>query len=150
MSRRKRVSLSIRLQPYEGSLLAEVANWLKQMEKGEANRRVEEALLMAYLPYARAAQGEDEKEIERCCWETQDRLNNHGFLMRQALRVAQPRLASGSLERAQGPDSLHSQAGMSSSPYPSTPSSSPASPPQSRLSALGHASQVSSVFGDDD
>ena len=148
MSRRKRVSLSIRLQPYEGSLLAEVANWLKGMEKGEANRRVEEALLMAYLPYARAAQGEDESEIERCCWETQDRLNSHGFLMRQALRVAQPRLASGSLERTQGPDSLHSQARMSSSP--STPSSSPASPPQSRLSALGNASQVSSVFGDDD
>ena len=155
MSRRKRVSLSVRLQPYSDSLLAEVVNWLNSMDKGEANRLIGEALLMAYLPYARADRGEPRDEIERCCWETTDRLNSHGFMMRQALRVAQPQFYADSQPLART-DSNYSETVVRADGSPSAPLlNQPTQPnhknqPQSRLSAIGDASQVSSVFGDDD
>ena len=90
MVKRKRISLSLRLQPYSGTLMAEVASWLNSVERDEAKRLVEAALIMAYLPYARADSEADSIEIERCCWETQDLLDKHGFNLRQALQVSQP------------------------------------------------------------
>jgi hypothetical protein len=114
--------------------------------------------LMAYLPYARAMAGEDREEIERCCWETTDRLNNHGFMMRQALRVAQPQFTDAYLTRPVVVDSNYSEAVVKSNRESSnrerkTVSKSEPTQPntmQSRLSELGSASEVSSVFGDDD
>jgi len=153
LSAKKRVSLSVRLQPYSESVLAEVVNWLNSLDKGEANRLIGEALLMAYLPYARAMAGEDREEIERCCWETTDRLNGHGFLMRQALRVAQPQFTEAYLTRPVVVDSNYSEAVVNSNREKKTVSQSESPPPnpmQSRLSELGSASEVSSVFGDDD
>jgi hypothetical protein len=152
LSARKRVSLSVRLQPYSDSLLAEVVNWLNSLDKGEANRLIGEALLMAYLPYARAMAGEDREEIERCCWETTDRLNSHGFMMRQALRVAQPQFTDAYYNRPVV-DSLYSEAVVKSNRERKTVSKSEPTQPnamQSRLSEVGSASEVSSVFGDDD
>ena len=79
MSKRKRVSLSTRLQPYSGTLLAEVVEWLNSKERDEKNNLIADAVVMAYLPYARACQDVSKTEIERCCWETQDMLDKHGF-----------------------------------------------------------------------
>jgi hypothetical protein len=93
--KRKRKSLSIRLQPYEGTTLAEVVEWLNSMERDEMSRLLSEAIVMAYLPYARSAAGETRNEIERCCWESVDRYWGHGFNMRQALRVPQPQFSTG-------------------------------------------------------
>ena len=90
MSKRKRVSLSTRLQPYSGTLLAEVVEWLNSHENDEKNNLIAEAVVMAYLPYARASQDVSNTEIERCCWETQNMLDKHGFNLRQSLRVSQP------------------------------------------------------------
>lgn len=90
MVKRKRVSLSVRLQPYSETLLAEVVNWLNSVERDEAKRMIEAALIMAYLPYARVDSGATSAELERCCWETQDLLDKHGFNLRQALGVSQP------------------------------------------------------------
>jgi hypothetical protein len=90
MSLRKRVSLSTRLQPYSGTLLAEVVEWLNSHENDEKNNLIADAVVMAYLPYARADQGVDPIEIERCCWETQNLLDKHGFNLRQSLQVSQP------------------------------------------------------------
>ncbi|MGV2829337.1 hypothetical protein [Myxosarcina sp. GI1(2024)] len=90
MSKRKRVSLSTRLQPYSGTLLAEVVEWLNSHQNDEKNNLIADAVVMAYLPYARASQGVDSTEIERCCWETQNLLDKHGFNLRSSLRVSQP------------------------------------------------------------
>ena len=89
MKGKKRVSLSVRLQPYEGTLLAEVASWLNGLERDEAKKMVEAALVLAYLPYARAESGASKDEVERCCWETQDLLDKHGFNLRSSLQVSQ-------------------------------------------------------------
>ncbi|MGB5634767.1 MAG: hypothetical protein WBM86_18555 [Waterburya sp.] len=90
MSKRKRVSLSIRLQPYSGTLLAEVADWLNSFERDEISRLIGDAVLMAYLPYARASKDVSITELERCCWETQNLLDKHGFNLRQSLQISQP------------------------------------------------------------
>ena len=90
MSKRKRVSLSTRLQPYSGTLLAEVVEWLNEHENDEKNNLIADAVVMAYLPYARARRGVSPTEIERCCWETQNMLDKHGFNLRQSLQVSQP------------------------------------------------------------
>ena len=86
----KRVSFSLRLQPYSGTLMAEVADWLNELERDEAKKMVEAALIMAYLPLARARAGTERAEIERCYWEAQDLLDKHGSNLRQTLRVSQP------------------------------------------------------------
>lgn len=90
MSLRKRVSLSTRLQPYSGTLLAEVVEWLNSHENDEKNNLIADAVVMAYLPYARASKDASMTEIERCCWETQNMLDKHGFNLRQSLQVSQP------------------------------------------------------------
>jgi hypothetical protein len=90
MNKRKRVSLSIRLQPYSGTLLAEVVEWLNSHENDEKNSLIADAVIMAYLPYARASKDASPSEIERCCWETQNMLDKYGFNLRQALQVSQP------------------------------------------------------------
>ena len=56
-AKRKRVGLSVRLQPYSGTLMAEVANWLNSVERDETKKMVEAALIMAYLFHARANSG---------------------------------------------------------------------------------------------
>ena len=90
MSKKKRVSLSIRMQPYENTLLAEVINWLNSRENDEKNNLIADAVIMAYLPYARASKKVSPTEIERCCWETQNMLDKHGFNLRQSLQISQP------------------------------------------------------------
>lgn len=90
MNQKKRVSLSIRLQPYKGTLLAEVVEWLNDHENDEKNNLIADAVIMAYLPYARASKGALPSELERCCWETQNMLDKHGFNLRQSLRISQP------------------------------------------------------------
>jgi hypothetical protein len=90
MSKKKRVSLSTRLQPYENTLLAEVVEWLNEHQNDEKNNLIADAVVMAYLPYARASRGIDSTEIERCCWETQNMLDKHGFNLRSSLQVSQP------------------------------------------------------------
>lgn len=90
MNKRKRVSLSTRLQPYSGTLLAEVVEWLNSHENDEKNNLIASAVVMAYLPYARASEDVSSTELERCCWETQNMLDKHGFNLRQSLQISQP------------------------------------------------------------
>ena len=103
MSKRKRVSLSTRLQPYSGTLLAEVVEWLNEHENDEKNNLIADAVVMAYLPYARASQGVSPTEMERCCWETQNMLDKHGFNLRQSLQVSQQGWHSTVVQRAVSP-----------------------------------------------
>ena len=109
MSKRKRVSLSTRLQPYSGTLLAEVVEWLNSHENDEKNNLIAEAVVMAYLPYARASQGVPPTEIERCCWETQNLLDKHGFNLRSSLQVSQPQWHSTVVPNVVAQNALNSQ-----------------------------------------
>lgn len=57
-TKRLRKSLSLRLQPYEGTPLASVADYLNSLDKEEATRRIGEILVMAFLPYALSYNGQ--------------------------------------------------------------------------------------------
>ena len=109
MSKRKRVSLSTRLQPYSGTLLAEVVEWLNEHQNDEKNNLIADAVVMAYLPYARASQDVSKTEIERCCWETQNLLDKHGFNLRSSLRVSQPQWHSTVVPNVVAQNALNSQ-----------------------------------------
>lgn len=93
---RKRSSLSLRLQPYEGTPLAEVANYLNSMEKEEATKKVGDILVMCLLPYARLDDEElyTERELQLTCLEASDAMDKHASTMRQALGVEQPKFAA--------------------------------------------------------
>lgn len=116
MKQKKRVSLSIRLQPYTGTLLAEVVEWLNDHENDEKNSLIADAVVMAYLPYARASKDALPSELERCCWETQNMLDKHGFNLRQSLQISQPQWYQNVMSTAvlaRNPTSQHSANGFS-------------------------------------
>jgi hypothetical protein len=56
---KSRKSLSIRLQPYEGTPMAEVADYLNDLDSGTALRKVEDFLVLGLLAYARLEQDTD-------------------------------------------------------------------------------------------
>lgn len=96
---RQRKSLSLRLQPYAGTPLAEVVDYLNSLEKEEANKKVGDILIMCLLPYARAHSsnsGTDgtSEELRMTCLESCDAMDKHASTMRQALRVEQPQFSS--------------------------------------------------------
>ena len=146
MSKKSRVSLSVRLQPYSGTLLAEVASWLNSLERDEVNRLIAEAIIMAYLPYARAATGAEPTEIERCCWETQDMLDKHGFNLRQALRVRRPQWQTNYMMPF--PSRLQT-VGTKDEIVPDSVESSESIAPQSQIEGEGNVSDLDAIFGDD-
>ena len=87
MDKQKRRSLSCRLQPPEGSSLGEIANWLNQMSTSEKNKKIGQALLMAYLPLARYEEGVSRVEIERCYRQFEDWLYNYKIIVRDTLQI---------------------------------------------------------------
>ena len=96
---KQRKSLSLRLQPYSGTPLAEVVDYLNSLEKEQANKKVGEILVMTLLPYARAHSsnfGTDgtSEELRLTCLESCDAMDKHASTMRQALRVEQPQFSS--------------------------------------------------------
>ena len=145
MSKRKRVSLSVRLQPYEGTLLAEVASWLNSLEREEASRLISEAIVMAYLPYARSSGGAVPEEISRCCWETQDLLDKHGFNLRQALQVSQPQWSKNYISPST------SSVDVVSTPQDESEIDSIAahSNPQDQFQHQSNVKELDAIFGDD-
>lgn len=89
--RKKRLSLSLRLQPYEGDVLAEVVDYLNSLPKDEAHRKVADILVAAFLPLARYQSGKyTPEQLRFACWEAQDSLNKHGSNLRLAMGVEQP------------------------------------------------------------
>lgn len=96
---RQRKSLSLRLQPYARTPLAEVVDYLNSLEKEEANKKVGDILIMCLLPYARAHSSNSGKsgtseELRMTCLESCDAMDKHASTMRQALRVEQPQFSS--------------------------------------------------------
>ena len=56
--KKARKSLSLRLQPYQGTVLAEVVDYLNSLERDELSQQVGMALIMCFLPLARRSQRE--------------------------------------------------------------------------------------------
>lgn len=142
------MSLSVRLQPYEGTLLAEVASWLNGLERDEAKKMVEAALVMAYLPYARADSGASSDEVERCCWETQDLLDKHGFNLRSSLQVSQRAWLAHKNSVAPMVEEITPANNVVDEPV-SLPSPELVDSPVSRIKGQGTYRDVDALFGDD-
>jgi hypothetical protein len=111
-TKRVRKSLSLRLQPYEGTPLAEVADYLNSLDKEEATRRIGEILVMAFLPYASFRNAECKPDTLRSAFLiARDMADKHFGIMALALgldavyAVATPIVSTG----GNGVDNLNSQ-----------------------------------------
>ncbi|MDY6902088.1 MAG: hypothetical protein SWZ49_29055 [Cyanobacteriota bacterium] len=90
MNRQKqhnRLNISIRLQPYEGSLLAKIAQWLKEMPIDEKNNLVSHLLVMTCLPLAQAETGADQNEVEKYYWEFEKWVHLYRLTLRERLNI---------------------------------------------------------------
>ena len=86
-----RPSFTVRLQPYDKSLLAEVVQYLTSLERSDAQRQVENVLVMALLAQARLYdETHSEEERRRCCIEACDALEKHASNLRQLVGVEMP------------------------------------------------------------
>ncbi len=86
-NKRVRKSLSLRLQPYEGTLLAEVTDYLNSLEKEEMHSKVAELLVMALLPYARLHQKLSSEQLRNTFLIARDMHEKHISIVALALRV---------------------------------------------------------------
>lgn len=96
MPRRKRVrkSLSLRLQPYEGTPLAVVADYLNSLDKEEATKKVGDILVMALLPYAKFDSGKTASERLRSTFlASRDLMEKHLGIMALTLELESSLLA---------------------------------------------------------
>ena len=87
VSKRGRKNLSLRLQPYEGTLLAEVVDYLNTLDKEEVNRRVTEILTISLLPLARYERGVSEKVLRFSTLESCHALSQQAHFLRQVVGV---------------------------------------------------------------
>ena len=88
MKKSRRRNFMLRLQPDDGTLLAEVVDWLQSIPLGERRQKVEEAFLILMLPYARKAKFEQgSEEIESCYWSTHNRVMQYLYMMQQTLEI---------------------------------------------------------------
>ena len=153
-----RPSFSLRLQPYERSLLAEVVQYLNSLERSDAQRQVENVLVMALLAQARLYdETHSEEERRRCCIEACDALEKHASNLRQLVGVEMPvpvrsvvqpyeavaaerqggempvrgRVENGRDDEMEGDDDDEGR-----------------SPPKSRIESQASAGEVNSLFGD--
>lgn len=87
----KRESFTLRLQPYKGSPLASVVDYLESRETRDTKKLVTEILLMCFLPLARLEEGDrTPEELRRTCLESCDALEKHASYLRQVLGVEAP------------------------------------------------------------
>jgi hypothetical protein len=84
---KSRKSLSIRLQPYAGTPMAEVADYLNDLDTGSAMRKVEDLLVLGLLAYARLEQDADAERLRLTALECCDALEKHAATIRLAIGV---------------------------------------------------------------
>lgn len=148
-----RPSFSLRLQPYEGSLLAEVVQYLNSLDRAEAQRRVENVLVMALLSQARLYDEScSPQERRRCCIESCDALEKHASNLRQLIGVeASPAMRAVALpyEVATGAngDMAARQVMRSSDEGEDEEDESDVAPPKAKLNAKVAPDQVDALFG---
>jgi hypothetical protein len=130
---KSRKSLSIRLQPYEGTPMAEVADYLNDLDSGSAMRKVEDLLVLGLLAYARLEQEADAERLRLTAIECCDALEKHAATIRLTIGV----------EPANRQEQPPAQ-------KPGLDVGNPAAPidePQSAARSI--SKQIGNVFGDD-
>jgi len=104
----KRSSLTIRCQPSANDPLADVVDWLQNMDSRGRRDKVER-MLLALLPYAFEADEKTKEEIEDCYWDVYQRLQDYLFVMRKTLGIKVSIPSSSNLEMSIGADSPEEQ-----------------------------------------
>lgn len=153
-SKKKRFSLSLRLQPYEGDVLAEVVDYLNSLPKDEAQRKIADILVAAFLPVARYKSGSfTPEQLRFACWEAQDCLSKHGSYMRLAMGVEQTQFAlsppappAPDYTVAVNPPSYNSSALEESPAEAAVPDSNR---PASLVQGQASSQEVDAIFGGD-
>lgn len=87
VNKRGRKNLSLRLQPYEGTLLGEVVDYLNTLDKEEVNRRVAEILTISLLPLARYERGVSERVLRSSTLESCHALSQQAHFLRQVVGI---------------------------------------------------------------
>jgi hypothetical protein len=151
--RKKRKSLSLRLQPYEGDLLAEVVDYLNSLPKDEVNRKVADILVAAFLPIARYHSGDyTPEQLRIACWEAQDSLNKHGSNMRFAMSVEQPQYVLPNQVTPHFPVEVNANPpainGKTNLPLDSLESAETLGRPNALIQGKASSQDVDSLFGD--
>jgi hypothetical protein len=88
VNKRQRKNYAMRLQPYEGSLLGEVVDYLNGLDRDEANRKIAEILTIAFLPLARYEQDLSERVLRSVTLESCNALSQHAHFLRQTIGVS--------------------------------------------------------------
>jgi hypothetical protein len=87
VSKKQRKNLTLRLQPYEGTVLGEVVDYLNELDKDDVNRRVAEILTICLLPLARYERGLSEQVVRFSTLESCNALAQHAHFLRQVVGV---------------------------------------------------------------
>lgn len=88
MKKNNRRNFILRLQPGDGTLLAEVTDWLQSIPVEERREKVEEAFIIMMLPYVKKAKIEHEfDEVESSYWNTYNRLMHYLYIMQEKLGI---------------------------------------------------------------
>jgi hypothetical protein len=132
---KSRKSLSIRLQPYEGTPMAEVADYLNDLDSGSALRKVEDLLVLGLLAYARLEQDTDAERLRLTAIECCDALEKHAATIRLAIGVEPVNRQEQLATQKRGLDVVNLATTPMDEPRPTAPSIS---------------KQIGNVFGDDD
>ena len=157
-SQAARPSFSLRLQPHEKSLLAEVVRYLTSLERSDALRQVESVLVMALLAQARLYDEScSDQERRRCCIEACDALEKHASMLRQLVGVArampqlgQPyeRAAFSQMKVTEPPVGAQVKGSLLDEGDGEEEEAERRSPPPSRIGGRASAADVNSLFGD--
>ena len=153
MGKVARPSFSLRLQPSEQSLLAEVVRYLNGLERSDAQRQVENVLVMALLAQARLYDEScSDQERRRCCIEACDALDKHASMLRQLVGIERP-VVQAVLPYEVG---AMAQPQMAASPvvaqveadeFEDEDDEDGQWPPKSRIESNASADEVNSLFG---
>jgi hypothetical protein len=131
---KSRKSLSIRLQPYEGTPMAEVADYLNDLDSGTMLRKVEDLLVLGLLAYARLEQEAKAERLRLTAIECCDGLEKHAATIRLAIGVEPANRQEQTLVQKTGLDVGKPAA--------------PTDEPQSAARSI--SKQIGNVFGDED
>ena len=147
-----RASFSLRLQPYDGSLLAEVVHYLNSLDRAEAQRRVENVMVMALLAQARLYDEACSTEARRrCCIEACDALEKHASMLRQLVGVeAAPVVRTVAISDSGGASQQVMRESLDGDEQENDELASDSAevvPPKAKLSAIASAQDVDALFG---
>jgi hypothetical protein len=87
MSKKQRKNYSLRLQPYEGSLLAEIVDYFNSLDRDDAHQQISNLLVAGFLSLARYQRNEPERVIRDTTLESCYFLSAHAHFLRQMANV---------------------------------------------------------------